>query len=132
MDFTNQVIEFNQQILGIQPREKNMLNLVEYDISCKALLEEVEEFQEGHLNGDFIACVDAMVDLMYFSVGVLYKMGLSAEEITKCMTAVHEANMEKKLGVNYKRGDGSAADAVKPYGWISPEHRIIDILDGNA
>lgn len=132
MSFTQQVIDFNQQVLGIVPRDKNMLNIAEYDISHKSLLEEVEEFQEGHLNGDFIACVDSLIDLMYFANGVLYKMGLTAEEISKCKTAVHEANMEKKLGVNYKRGDGSAADAVKPEGWIAPEHRIIDILDGHA
>jgi predicted HAD superfamily Cof-like phosphohydrolase len=44
-------------------------------------------------------------------------------------TAVHEANMEKKLGVVAKRGDGSAADAVKPEGWIPPEGRIEAILD---
>jgi hypothetical protein len=37
--------------------------------------------------------------------------------------------MEKKLGVNAKRGDGSAADAVKPEGWESPEHRIGAILE---
>lgn len=132
MSFTKQVIEFNQKVLNIAPREKSMLNIVEYDISLKSLQEEVAEFEDAHLNGDFVGTVDALIDLMYFANGVLYKMGLTDEEISKCKTAVHEANMEKKLGVNFRRGDGSAADAVKPEGWISPEHRIIDILDGVA
>lgn len=132
MSFTNQVVDFNVKVLKINQRSKDLLNSAELDISEKCLKEELNEFIEAHKNGDFIGCVDAMIDLMYFANGVLYKMGLTPEEITKCKTAVHEANMEKKLGVNARRGDGSAADAVKPQDWVSPEERIIDILDGKA
>lgn len=130
MSFTNQVVDFNVKVLKINQRSKDLLNSAELDISEKCLKEELNEFIEAHKSGDFIGCVDAMIDLMYFANGVLYKMGLTPEEITKCKTAVHEANMEKKLGVNARRGDGSAADAVKPQDWVSPEERIIDILDG--
>ena len=37
--------------------------------------------------------------------------------------------MEKKLGTVAKRAVEGAADAVKPEGWVSPEERIIEILD---
>lgn len=130
MSFPHQVVEFNSRVLNIQQRPKDMLCKAEYDISVKCLKEEVQEFEEAYHKGDYIGAVDAMIDLMYFAVGVLYKKGLSADQIELCCTAVHEANMEKKLGVNHRRGDGSAADAVKPEGWVPPEQRIIDILDG--
>lgn len=129
MSFQHQVVEFNQRVLNIEPRPNDMLNTAEHDISVKCLTEEIDEFVEAHAKGDYIGCVDAIIDLMYFAVGVMYKMGLTPEEMDACMTAVHEANMEKKLGVNHRRGDGSAADAVKPEGWVSPEERIINILD---
>ena len=93
--------------------------------------EEVQEFSDAHIIGDYVGCVDAMIDLMYFAVGVMYKMGVTPDKINLCMTAVHESNMGKKLGVNYRRGDGKAADAIKPADWVSPEERISEILDGN-
>lgn len=130
MSFPHQVVEFNQRVLNIQQRDKDMLEPAEFDISMKCLQEELDEFNAAHTAGDYVGCVDAIIDLMYFGIGVLYKKGLTPEEIEKCMTAVHEANMEKILGVNHRRGNGSAADAIKPEGWVSPEARIIEILDG--
>ena len=127
--FAHQVVDFNQQVLKIQPREQALLNISEFNISVKALFEEVQEFIDAAETSDFIGQVDAMIDLQYFAMGVLYKLGLTAEQINKCCTAVHEANMEKKLGVKPSRGDGSAADAVKPEGWESPEARIGAILE---
>jgi len=129
MSLPHQVTEFNAKVLKIDQRPKDMLGEAEFQISKNCLNEEVNEFVNAHIAGDFIGCIDAMIDLIYFAYGVLYKMGLTPEEMVQCQNAVHEANMEKKLGINYHRGDGSAADAIKPDNWISPEERIIDILD---
>ncbi len=127
--FIDQVVEFNQRVLNIGQREVDMLNSQEFEISMKCLQEELDEFEEAFKNGDLIGCIDAIIDLKYFAVGVLYKMGLSPDTQKACCTAVHSANMEKKLGVNAKRAVEGAADAVKPEGWVSPEERIIEILD---
>ncbi len=127
--FAHQVVDFNQQVLGIAQRPMDMLADAEYDITVKCLHEEIGEFTEAHQSGDYIKSVDALVDLMYFATGALYKMGLTPDKINAIQSAVHQANMEKKLGVVAKRGDGSAADAVKPEGWISPEARIEEILE---
>ena len=129
MSFAHQVVDFNQRVLNIAQRPHGLLNPAELDISIKCLHEEIDEFKEAAEKGDFIGQVDASIDLQYFAMGVLYKLGLTPDQIVACSTAVHEANMEKKLGVNAKRGDGSAADAVKPEGWESPEHRIGAILE---
>lgn len=129
MSFVKQVVDFNQQVLKIGQRKVDMLQQNEFEISMKCLQEEIDEFEEAYRKGDIVGCIDAIIDLRYFAVGVLYKHGLSADVITQCDTAVHEANMEKKLGVVAKRASNGAADAVKPEGWVSPEERIIDILD---
>lgn len=131
MSFPHQVVEFNREILKIEQREKAPLNTEEFEISIKCLQEELNEFMDAYNAGDYIGCIDAMIDMRYFAVGVMYKMGLTADEIVHCDTAVHEANMEKKLGVNFRRGNGAAADAIKPADWVSPEERITNILDGN-
>lgn len=127
--FTRNIVDFNQNILGIAQRQPAMLNHSEFEISMECLHEEIDEFAEAHLQGDFIGCIDAIVDLRYFAVGILYKLGLTAEQIEQIDQAVHDANMQKKLGKKEGRGDGVAADAVKPEGWVSPEERIAAILD---
>jgi len=128
--FVENVIDFNKSILKIDQRNLDFIDESEYQISVNALREELQEFIESYNVGDFIGCIDAMVDLRYFAVGVLYKFGLDAELINKCDTIVHNANMTKVRGVNARRGDGTAADAIKPENWKSPEEQISDILDG--
>lgn len=122
------IIDFNQRVLGIDPRELGPMSEPEFKATIKAFLEEVEELEEAHQHHDFIGQIDAVVDLIYFAYGALYKMGLTAKQILDISQAVHDANMEKKLGVVAKRGN-PLGDAVKPEGWIGPEERIADILD---
>jgi predicted HAD superfamily Cof-like phosphohydrolase len=125
--FFENVVDFNQKVLKIDPRPLNLLT-GDSEITIKCLREEVDELVEANIKGDIVGCVDALVDLMYFATGALYKMGLTAKHIEQCGQAVHDANMEKKLGINVRRGDGSSADAVKPADWVPPEERIGNIL----
>ena len=127
--FAHQVVDFNRTILGIEQRLQMPMGPAELELSITCLREEVEEFREAAESGDYIGMVDAMIDLQYFAMGVLYKMGIPPDKIVACCTAVHEANMTKKRGIKAGRGDGSAADATKPAGWIPPEERIGDILE---
>lgn len=128
--FTRNVVDFNKSILGIGQRELAMLNDSEFKISVECLNEEVQEFIEAHNSGDFIGCIDSIIDLRYFAIGILHKLGMTVEQIEMCDQAVHDANMQKKRGKKDGRGDGIAADAIKPEDWVSPEERIADILDG--
>jgi predicted HAD superfamily Cof-like phosphohydrolase len=127
MSVFKQVVEFNASIIGIEPREHGLMNGEEAEFTSKALDEERVEFLDAHKSGDIIACVDALLDNIYFAIGGLYKMGLTPEQMEKCMTAVHEANMTKKKGVTDR---GHENDAIKPAEWIPPEERIGRILDG--
>lgn len=127
--FAHQVADFNKTILGIEQRLQMPMGPAELGLSITCLKEEVEEFREAAESGDYIGMVDAMIDLQYFAMGVLYKMGITPDQIVACCTAVHEANMTKKRGIKAGRGDGSAADAIKPADWTPPEERIGAILE---
>lgn len=220
MNFVSNIIAFNQQVLNIQALgQLTALAPNVAQISIESIIEEIDEFRQATAAGDLIKSVDALADTLYFTVGVMYKLGMTEEQIIgsiadhhysqvdcvvstiwkdselevlptfqilpqdmvedvcktmeeivadfslfcddgdiagsivsmghiargaiiamsgfglstdstiKVMDAVHCANMEKKLGVNAKRGDGKTADAVKPEGWIPPEERIGEILD---
>lgn len=124
----NQVIQFNHEVLGIQARPIEPLNFTESSHLIKCMNEEVEEFKKAYEYGDFIGMIDALMDEIYFAMGGLYKMGFTNEMAVEIFTAIHEANMEKKLGKVAHRDTG-APDAVKPNGWIPPEERIAKILD---
>ena len=127
MEFIKAVVQFNQEVLGIEQRSPRPLSAKELDLSVKCLTEELEEFCNASREMDYIGQIDAIVDSIYFSIGVLYKLGLTPEQIHACCMAVHSANISKKRGVNAKRATG-AADAVKPEGWVGPEERIKAIL----
>lgn len=119
-----QVVTFNQEVLGVAQRPLGMLSTAEHDISVRCLIEEAQELRDS---SDLVSCIDAAIDSIYFGMGALYKMGVDEEVFGKLFTAVHEANMEKKLGRVAKRETG-AADAFKPLGWVSPEERLTGIL----
>lgn len=127
--FAHAVVDFNQKILGIAPRPHHPLEGGELEATKKAFDEEIREFNTAIQQGDFLGQIDALTDLKYFIDGALYKMGLTADQINGCAFAVHDANMEKKLGVVEKRGN-PLGDAVKPEGWVGPEERIAEILEG--
>ncbi len=122
------VLAFNHLALGIEPREIGLLSEKELQYALKAGAEELEEFQKAHDHMDMIGAVDAVLDEIYFCIGFLYRMGLTAQQIEDCFQAVHDCNMRKKLGVQEKRGGEGVADAVKPEGWVGPEERIAAIL----
>lgn len=121
------VIEFNQQILDIQPRELGIMSEGEIRATDKALREEAEEFMEAFEKGDILGQADALFDSIYFAVGALYKMGLTGLQIEDGFMVVHECNMTKKKGIVEKRGN-PLGDAVKPVGWVPPEEGIAAVL----
>ena len=127
MEFVSAVCESNQEILGIAQRDPASLVENEFEISLKCLQEELDEFIDAVDAQDYVGQIDALVDLLYFGIGVLYKLGLTPEQIHECCMAVHHANMSKKRGTNAKRDTG-AADAVKPEGWVPPEQLIQRII----
>lgn len=127
-----QVIEFNHQILKIEPVNLGPMSENMSEHLIKSLREEAREFEDGHLQQDFIKQIDSIVDGLYFGFGGLYKMGLTPDQVERIFSAVHNCNMTKKKGQVASRATEGVPDAVKPTGWIPPEEEIARILDETA
>lgn len=126
------VVEFNRDILDIQPRPFNQVTDHEFLLTSVQLSEEIAEMEDARDEDNFVGVVDAVIDLIYFAYGALYKHGLSDDQINECFVAVHEANMAKVKGIKETRvvtDSDHPADAVKPDGWVAPEDRIAIILN---
>lgn len=125
------VIEFNSQILGIDQEILQVLPREEALLLVRQLREEIEEFEVAHQRDNFVACVDSLIDLIYFALGGLYKKGLNSEDFHEVFAIVHECNMNKKKGTVEKRAVEGAADAIKPEGWKAPECLILEYFSGD-
>lgn len=81
--------------------------------------EELQEFQEATQAGDLGEAADALVDLIYFTLGRLYEMGIPADVV---FDDVHDANMRKRRGIKKGRRVKHRDDAMKPENWVAPDH----------
>ncbi len=125
-----QVEDFNIMVVGVpSERKPGMVDDSEANWLVGALTEEINEFIDARADQDFPGCIDAMIDLMYFAMGGLTRMGIRAEVSKEIFNAVHSANMDKVSGIKAERLAKHDLDAVKPEGWASPEERIIAILE---
>jgi predicted HAD superfamily Cof-like phosphohydrolase len=77
---------------------------------------------EAYYDGDLVGVTDALIDLMYFTLGFMWQMKIP---IDKAWAIVHAANMQKVRGKTKRGVDG---DAAKPEGWISPEEQLRELL----
>lgn len=128
-----EVVGFNRDLLGIPQREPHVLAESEWKWLHAALLEEIRETDQAYSEEHLVKMVDGIIDLLYFGIGGLYRMGLTEEQINLCFAAVHTANMMKKKGIKPTRpNDGTVEDAIKPAGFVPPEEAIHHILFGDV
>ncbi|WP_072332360.1 hypothetical protein [Thermoactinomyces sp. DSM 45891] len=77
--------------------------------------EELQEFAESQTLEDQ---ADAMIDLMYFSLGTLVEMGVDPGEL---FDIVHRANMSKLWEDGKPRYRESDGKVMKPEHWQDPQ-----------
>jgi predicted HAD superfamily Cof-like phosphohydrolase len=79
-----------------------------------------EELDEYKVASTLYDDVDALIDLIYFTIGTLVEHGVEPDRI---FDIVHDANMSKLFpdGKPRYREDGKT---IKPDGWIKPEPKI--------
>jgi len=124
------VVEFNQKVLGVgQLARVCELTSPDYSLLKNQIDEEITELEEAWEDEDLVGQVDALLDLVYFVFGGLYKMGLSAEQIEHCFGLIHDANMTKAAGKVAKRAVEGTVDAVKPTDFVDPKVAIMEYLD---
>lgn len=126
----NKVSQFNKEILGKNPSGVSLLELEEMKLSLHQLREEVQEVEDAFNDGSIVDVVDGLIDLEYFLLGVLYKMGIDHDVYAQCFSIIHEKNMSKKMGKKEGRSQYDAADAIKPEGWVGPEEEMAGIIFG--
>lgn len=125
----NEIYEFNREVLGADPRQMILtLDLPEEEWLVAALKEEIQEFEDSQSDA---GRVDALIDLCYFAIGGLVKLGLDEKQAQSCFDAVHRANMTKKPGIKDTRpNDGSVVDAIKGEDFQDPTSVIEGIING--
>ena len=125
----NEIYDFNRTVLGFDERQMVLpLNMPEEEWLIASLKEEVQEYEDAM---NLPEKVDALIDLAYFAIGGLVKLGLNEEQAQDCFDAVHRANMTKKSGINTTRpNDGSIIDAIKDENFQDPTEAIKEIISG--
>jgi len=69
--------------------------------------------------------LDKHLDIIVFSLGSIFKLGLNPQEAMKALAIVANKNMEK-----LKAGQDEAGKQKKPSGFVGPELELQKILDG--
>lgn len=94
------------------------------DFRIKFMQEELDEFIEGHDEGNLAKMADALIDLVYVAMGTAHLLGLPWQEL---WNDVQRANLAKVRassdGSDSKRL--SAFDVIKPEGWVPPHTEAI-------
>lgn len=121
-DYQEDVSTFMSEVLGVplpvQPAatlkdgETNVDMTFLYD-RLSHLAEELGELADGIAHRDLLEVADALVDIVYVTVGLAALLGIPFDE---CWSAVHAANMQKIRGEREGR-EGHRYDAIKPEGW---------------
>jgi predicted HAD superfamily Cof-like phosphohydrolase len=121
------VFEFNEKVIGVSRERPECLSETELIWLRQAFREESQEIADAFTKGDLVGMVDGCLDMAYFAIGGLKRMGLTTEQAMMCFEAVHKANMRKAKGKQAKRGD-MEEDAVKPEDFVAPDELIRQIL----
>lgn len=87
------------------------------------LQEELDEMKKAYAEGGESAgddTVDALIDLCVVAIGTLDAFRVDSY---KAWNAVHEANMNKEVGIKASRPNPlGLPDLIKPEGWTAPSH----------
>jgi len=115
------VIEFRRKFGLPIPHEPTDIPPSDLILSCGFLEEEIIEFRTAMelrlidaRTEDDAAMFDALIDLVYFAVGMAINRGWDFEE---GFMRVHEANMAKELAGVSDNKRQSPTDLIKPQGW---------------
>lgn len=125
-DCLKAVSEFCRDVVGLKaPKKPTILSPGRLEFFLGAADEELQEFKEATIAGDIGEAADALIDLIYFTLGRLYEMGVPGDIVFE---DVHKANMKKKRGIKPERRIKHKDDAMKPEGWKPPDHSWLAYL----
>ncbi|HVC35205.1 MAG TPA: nucleotide pyrophosphohydrolase [Chloroflexota bacterium] len=117
------VAEFHR-VMGISAAEEpTMLTPERGNFRCRLIEEEVTELREATRQSDWLAMVDALVDIIYVAYGTGVELGVDLEPF---FDEVHRANL-RKIGAS------AGGKSIKPPGWVPPDlEQVYRRLHGDA
>lgn len=108
---------------GFHDISKNFTNQQYRDylqLRLNMIKEEVEELEEAITDNDAEEVVDALIDIMVFTLGTL---DIFQVDTDLAYNSVMEANCQKERGIKEGRPNPFGfPDLMKPEGWVSPTH----------
>jgi len=120
----------NKKVQEFDPEKLN--KLLEFRLNF--LKEEMKELDQAVLDKDAEEVVDALIDLCVVAIGTLDIFEIDSE---KAWNKVHEANMNKKVGIKESRPNPlGLPDLIKPEEWVGPDHSdnhgLLTIIERNS
>lgn len=114
------VLAFHQKFGVPMPQEPSFLGSEAFGFRLNFMQEELNEFYDDHTAGDMLKAADALVDLVYVTIGTALMMGLPWPRLWE---EVQRANMAKERATSAGQSKRcTALDVIKPLGWIPPDH----------
>ena len=117
-DYMTRIARMHQHFDLAVPQAPRYLSEEERQFRIRAMQEELDEFEDSQSLTDQL---DALVDLLVFTLGTAYRQGMG-NVFDEAFNRVMNANMAKQLAptaADSKRGFKS--DLVKPAGWTAPD-----------
>ena len=92
-------------------------NADQYLLYRRLITEEWGELQDAVADGDRLAQLDALIDILVVAVGAIHSMGADGEGAWQEVMRTNFAKIDKDTGKVRKREDGKV---LKPIGWTPP------------
>lgn len=111
--------ELAKQPIAVKPQ---LLKKERVEARARWMNEEIEELRDAT---DLYQQADAIMDLLYYLLGVFVEMGISADDL---FDIIHQANMEKLILGN-KIIQDEDLKVKKPCNWKHPDELIKFTID---
>jgi predicted HAD superfamily Cof-like phosphohydrolase len=122
------VTRFHKKHGGPTPDYPVALSGSEFKLRYGHMAEELREYLDAFIDGDYFEQIDALVDLLYVTYGTAVAMGVDIEPFFQ---AVHKSNMTK---TGEQRADGKI---LKGDAYVAPDiqgvyERMYEFLDDDG
>jgi predicted HAD superfamily Cof-like phosphohydrolase len=121
--YYNEIRKFHKAFGQPAPDEPTMLTPERKESRIKWMQEELDEYKEASTIYDEI---DALIDILYFTVGTLVEHGVKPDPV---FDIVQSANMRKLWSDGKPRFREEDGKIMKPPGWYAPEPLIEQEID---
>jgi len=123
----NKVKEFNLAFKSGYEEKPTLINNLRYELRCKLMEEETEEYLIACNNKDLVEVADALGDQLYILLGTILNHGMQ-DIIEEVFNRIHESNMTKLVnGKPLINGENGLNDSSRPIGKVLKPNTYIPV-----